>query len=274
VLRAEGSRDIETLAGSVVACWSDSGPLQHARVHDQPHRHRAPGGCNDVRVRAAVDQSNQRLWELIGSYMATYARQRPVRKVAVVGNAPLTPDAGRAAELDSCDVVIRANSLVLDEPGDPPTSGTTCHVVLLSRSTRITPWVFRDYRHRAYLLMQAGYTVFRRVRDTAAHWPADLGALPVPNSTVTKRLGDLLLPDREPRALIPTTGTTGLFLAHELFPDADLVATGFSFIEHRRQARWGHHAGGTTAVNDLHRLDLEGALLESWVDDGTMRVLE
>ena len=225
-------------------------------------------------VRAAVESSDQRMWDQLGAYMTAYARSHPVRKVGVVGNAPLGPSDERADDLDSCDLVIRANSLVLDRPGEPRALGSTCHVVLLSRSTRITPWVFQDYRNRAYLLMQAGFTVFTWLRDTAAHWPADLGAMPVPNGVVTKRLADRLWTDREPKSLIPTTGTTGLFLAHELFPDAELVATGFSFIDNREQSEWGHHAGGVTAVNELHRLDLEGALLESWVQDGSMKLLK
>jgi hypothetical protein len=227
-----------------------------------------------VRVREAIETSRERLWDLIGDFMATYARRRPVQKVAVVGNAPLAPSDDRADELDSSDLVVRANSLALDEPGKPRTVGSTCHVVLLSRSTRMTPWVFKDYRHRAYLLMQAGFTTFRGVRDTASHWPADLGAMPVPNGVVTQRLGNQLWPGRDPGTLIPTTGTTALFLAHELFPEAELVATGFSFVDNREQDEWGHHSGGTTAVNKLHRLDLEGALLQSWIEDGSMRLLK
>lgn len=225
-------------------------------------------------VRSAIENSYTEMWELLGAYMRSYAASQPVRKVGVVGNAPLEPNEERAAELDSCDLVIRSNSLVLDEPGTPPILGSTCHVVLLSRSTRFTPWVFQDYRKRAYLLMQAGFTNFRRIRDTAAHWPADLGAMPVPNAVVTSRLADWLWPDREPLSLIPTTGTTALFLAHELFPEAELVATGFSFIEDREQVEWGHHAGGTTRVNDLHRLDLEAELLRGWIDDDSMRLME
>jgi hypothetical protein len=220
-------------------------------------------------VMASEDQQ----WHDLTDLLSVYAARRPVRKVGVVGNAPLQPNRERADELNACDLVIRANSLVLDEPGDPPCLGSACHVVLLSRSTRVTPWVFQNYRHRAYLLMQTGYTVFHWVRDTAAHWPPDLGAVPVPNKVVTKRLADLLLPEREPTSVLPTTGMTGLFLAHEMFPGADLVATGFSFLEHRDQTEWAHHAGSTTVVNPQHRLDLEGELLQSWIDDGSLRYL-
>lgn len=232
--------------------------------------------CHDdvVTLTDEIAASERQQWDALGEFLASYARSRPISKVGVVGNAPLSSSTVRAAELDSCDLVIRANSLVLDEPGDQPCMGTTCHAVLLSRSTRMTPWVFQNYRRRAYLLMQAGFTVFRTLRDTAAHWPADLGAMPVPNRVVVQRLTDLLQVDREPASVLPTTGTTGVFLAHELFPEADLVVTGFSFLTHREQKQWAHHAGGITEVNPQHRIDLEGALLESWITDGSMRFLD
>jgi hypothetical protein len=227
-----------------------------------------------VSVREEIEASRDRMWDLIRSYLEAYAARSPVRSVCVVGNAPLRPRQDRAERIDACDLVIRANSLVLDEPGGTGCVGRECHAVLLSRSTRMTRWVFQDYRKRAYLLMQAGFTNFRKVRDTAAHWPADLGAMPVPNAAVTKPLADRLLPDRQPLTLIPSTGTTGLFLAHEMFPSAELLATGFSFLDDRDQQEWRHHAGGATVVNSLHRLDLEGSLLQSWVDDGSMTLLD
>lgn len=225
-------------------------------------------------VRDEIERSRSCSWELIRRHLAAYAARSPVRSVCVVGNAPLEPSRSRAERIDASDLVIRANSFALDERDDEPCLGSACHAVLLSRSTRFTPWVFHDYRHRAYLLMQAGFTNFRSVRDTAAHWPADLGALPVPNEIVTRPLADRLLPEREPLSLIPTTGTTGLFLAHEMFPDAEMFATGFSFVRHREQEEWAHHSGGATRVNPLHRLDLEGELLQSWLDDGSMTLLD
>jgi len=219
-------------------------------------------------------ESRRRQLEDLRDFMAAYAARRPVRKVAMVGNAPLEPSTQRARELDSCDLVIRANSLVLDDPGAPPAVGRTCHAVLLSRSTRFTRWVFQDYRKRAYLVMQAGFTTFRSTRENAWHWPADLGAIPVPNEVVTRRLADLMLADREPGEIIPTTGTTGLFLAHELFPGAEMLATGFSFVRDQEQTEWAHQAGGTTKVNEKHNLALEAALLRSWIDDDSMTLLD
>ncbi len=217
--------------------------------------------------------SEQQQWDHLREFIASYAERRPVRKVAVVGNAPLQPSADRAAEIDASDLVFRANSLVLDEPTDEPTVGTACHVVLLSHATRNTRWVFRDYRRRAYLAPQAGAPLYFTVGPVVSFWPADLGSIPIPNAVVKKRLVDLLDPDHVPGRLTPTTGLMGLYLAHEMFPDADLVAAGFSFLDGHSQTEWRHHSGGVTAVHKYHDLALEGALMRSWIDDGSLRFL-
>lgn len=73
---------------------------------------------------------------------------------------------------------------------------------------------------------------------SAPFWPADLGALPLPNAILKQRLGDLLAPQRRRGWIIPTTGTIAAFLAHELFPDAELVATGYSFLDDATQTSW------------------------------------
>jgi hypothetical protein len=222
---------------------------------------------------AEFDAARDELWGLLGEYLASYADHRPVRKIAVVGNAPLAPDAGRAAEIDASDLVIRANSLALDEPGAPPCVGTKCHALILSHATRTTPWVFHDYRNRAYLVPQAGAPRYYKVNPALSFWPHDLGAIPIPNAVVKKRLVDLLDPEHVPGQLTPTSGLMGLYLAHELFPEADMVATGFSFLDGAEQASWAHHSGGETPVNQFHDLAREGALLRSWIDDGSMRFL-
>ncbi len=221
-----------------------------------------------------VTSTRDELWDLLRDLLAAYAERRPVGRVAVVGNAPLLPDAERAQDIDACDLVIRMNSLKLDEPGDPPCLGTACHVVLLSRATRMTRWSLQDYRRRLYLVPQTGFTLFRTLRDLPMHWPADLGAIPVPNGAVSARIADRLDPEREPGSLLPTSGMIALFLAHELFPDAQTVATGFSFLSNRAQSEWAHHSGGSTTVNARHQLELEGALLESWIADGSVRFYE
>jgi hypothetical protein len=219
-------------------------------------------------------RSRQEQWNSLRDFIASYAAQQPIRQVAVVGNAPLEPDPERAAELDASDLVIRANSLMLDDPGQPPCLGSTCHVVVLSHATRITPWVFQDYRRRAYLVPQMGFPLYYKVNPAPDFWPPDLGALPLPNAVVKKRLVDLLDPDHVPAQLTPTSGTSALYLAHEMFADARMVATGFSFVRDHGQSEWSHHSGGSTAVHRLHDLGLESALVRSWIDDGSVQFFD
>jgi hypothetical protein len=228
--------------------------------------------------RADLLNTHQVQWDLIRDYMAVYAERLPVRKIAVVGNAPLEPDATRAAEIDSSDLVIRANSMALDAPGTRPGLGTSCHVVLLSRSTTLTPWVLKDYRRRAYLVPQAGFVQYELENHVgllldAPFWPPDLGAMPLPNAVVKARVVRTLDPDHRPGAIIPTTGMMAMFMAHEMWPTADLVVTGFSFVDQPEQSHWSHHSGGRTKVNWQHRLDLESALVRSWIDGGSVRYL-
>ena len=229
-------------------------------------------------IRADLERTRAEQWDGLRSYLEAYAARTPVERIAVVGNAPLLPDAARAAEIDAADLVIRVNSLVLDEPGNPPTVGTACHAVLLSRATSLTPWALRGYRDRAYLVPQAGFVQYRTgdgvgLLVRAGFWPEDLGAMPLPNAVVKVRCVRALDPDAPPGSIIPTAGTTALFLAHELFPGADLVGTGFSFLDDEGQKSWSHHSGGHTKVNWQHRLDLEARLLRSWIDDRSLRYL-
>jgi hypothetical protein len=223
---------------------------------------------------AELDASHQQQWDLLRDYLASYAARRPVRSVAVVGNAPLLPDAERAAAIDASDLVIRMNSLRMDEPDEPPCVGSTCHVVLLSRRTTVTPWVFKDYRKRGYLVPQMGFPLLQRIRPVPDYWPRDLGALPLPNGVVKERLVDLLDPDHEPGRLTPTSGTTMIYLGHDLFPDAELVATGFSFLADTKQTGWSYHSGGSVPLGQYHYLDIEAALLRAWIADGSMRFFD
>jgi hypothetical protein len=239
----------------------------------------ARAACDDVAVhRDQLDRTREDQWEQIRSYLLAYADRDPVRKVAVVGNAPLEPDADRARDIDSADLVIRANALALDVPGGPPTVGVRCHAVIMSRSAMPTPWTLRDYRSRAYLVPQAGFVQYRTDDAVglllhAEFWPADLGVMPLPNAVVKARCVHALDPEARPGSVIPTTGTMGVFLAHEMFPDADLVITGLSMVDDVAQKAWRHHSGGHTKVNWQHRLDLESRLLRSWIDDGSARYL-
>ncbi len=224
--------------------------------------------------QAELAESQQVQWDLLRAYIESYAAHRPVRSVAVVGNKPLESDPARAAAIDASDLVLRVNSMKLDEPGEPPTLGTACHVVLLSRRVRTTRWVFQDYRRRAYLVPQMGFPLLRGVRLNPLFWPPDLGAMPLPNGVVMKRLADRLDPDHRPGRLIPTSGLTLVYLAHEMFPEAHLLATGFSFLDRTEQTEWAYHSGGSTQVNPYHDLAREGALLRSWVEDGSVQFHE
>lgn len=226
-----------------------------------------------MRVPALDLAATQRdKWDFLGGYLASYAERSPVGSITIVGNAPVAPDPERVARIQGSDLVIRVNRLALDEPGGPPCVGTRCHVVIMSRYAPATPWTFRDYKRRAYLIPQAGFGVRSAMMQQPRYWPSDLGAMPIPYDPVVAELKDLLDPEHEPGKLIPTSGTMACYLAHQLFPDADLVATGFSFLDGEHQEGWRYQSGGGSRVVPQHRLDLEGALLRSWVADGSLRV--
>jgi hypothetical protein len=135
--------------------------------------------------------------------------------------------------------------------------------------------VFADYRRRAYLVPQAGFVQYHPgdrvgLLLETSFWPADLGAMPLPNAVVKARVNRALDPQHRPGSLIPTTGMMALFMAHEMFPQAELLATGFSFLDDSEQTHWSHQSGGRTKVNWQHRLDLEAALLRSWIADDSV----
>lgn len=229
-------------------------------------------------LRAELDATREAQWDTLRHYITSYAARQPVQRVTVVGNAPLAPSAERAAAIDAADLVIRVNAFVLDRPGEQPASGTACHAVLLSRAAVLTPWTLQNHQGRAYLVPQAGWVQWQPGDDVGLHpragfWPADLGAMPLPNAVVKARLVRALDLTARPGSVIPTTGTTAVFLAHEMFPDADLVATGFSLLDDQTQKTFAHHDGTVTKVNWQHRLDLEAALLQSWIADGSLRML-
>jgi hypothetical protein len=67
---------------------------------------------------------------------------------------------------------------------------------------------------------------------------------------------------------VPTTGTAAAYLAQRLFPHAELYLTGYSYLDDRQQTTWEHHWGDSSIVHPTHKIDREGAMLQSWVDDG------
>jgi hypothetical protein len=214
--------------------------------------------------------------ELVGrmrDHVVSYAASSAVSRVAVVANAPLAPSAERRDLIDSADVVIRCNSFALDQSEGPPTVGTRTHVVVAARTTRPTPGFLADYRNRAYFVVDVFHLTVPEPPGWPASWPSDLGAWPLPNRALGLPLKYLLRPGDAGQGLAPTTGTQAAYLAYRLFPDADIVLTGYSFLEDWEQRSWGYHHEGSrrSPVHSTHKLDREGAYLRGLVDRGEVR---
>ncbi|PXY31864.1 hypothetical protein [Prauserella muralis] len=209
---------------------------------------------------------------LLVSLLEAYADRPAPRSVAVVGNQPLEPDPARAKAIDACDLVIRVNGFVCDEPEGPQAVGARTHVVVFNRALRATKWVFRNYRSRLYLLVEPG-RLHWEPEDLPGWWPEDLGFVPVSNYDVTLPLSDALgLPTRvEPTW--STTGTMAAWIARTSFPDAELVLSGFSFIDDPNQTSWEHAAGDSCIVGPEHQIAAEGRLLDSWTRSGRTTLL-
>jgi hypothetical protein len=214
----------------------------------------------------ALDQSTQTLRDL----MTAYAARTPVESVAVVGNAPLAPSRERAADIDAADLVIRMNSFVMDTDRCPAAQGRNTHVVVWNRITRATEFTFKDYRERLYLLVEP-MRMHGNPEMWPSSWPDDLGLVPVPNRDVTQPLNELLGLDWRSERVAPTTGTMAAFVAVSMFPAADVLLTGFSFLDFPHQTEWQHQWGDRCPVGPEHRIDLESMLLRRWVDEGRVR---
>jgi hypothetical protein len=63
-------------------------------------------------------------------------------------------------------------------------------------------------------------------------------------------------------------------VAAQLWPEAELLVTGLSFIEDPDQTSWAHQFGDSVAVGPEHRIAAESALLSSWVASGKIRILQ
>ena len=190
----------------------------------------------------------------------------------MVGNAPMEPSEDRAREIDSADLVIRVNSFVVDLPGEPPSQGSRTNVVLWSRLVPATPFLFRGYRDRLYVLLEP-MRMYGRREMWPASWPRDLGFAVARNDAVAVPLNEALgLPWREQR-LAPTTGTTAAWLAIHLFPEAEVLLTGISFVEDPSQTEWRHQWGDSVRVGPEHRIAAEAELIRSWLETGRVRSL-
>lgn len=197
------------------------------------------------------------------SLLDVYAEHPQPRTVAVVGNQPLEPDAERAKAIDAADLVFRVNGFKVDDPGTPPTVGSRTHVVVFNRALRATKWFFQDYRKRLYLMVEPG-RLHWEPDLIPGWWPEDLGLVPVSNREVTLPLSDALgLPTRQ-EGTWATTGTMTAWIARTNYPDAELILTGFSFVDDPNQTSWMHAAGDSCIVGPEHQIAAEGRLLDSW----------
>jgi hypothetical protein len=209
--------------------------------------------------------------ETLRELMTAYSRHGRVRTVAVVGNAPMAPDEARADAIDRADLVLRVNSFVMDEPGQPRSQGNRVDVVIWNRITRATRFLFDHYPERLYLMVEP-MRMHGNPEIWPASWPADLGLVPLPNREVAV-LNDQLGYDWRENRLAPTTGVTAAYLAVTLFPDAEVVLTGFSMIDDPTQTAWRHQWGDDTAVGREHRIDHEALLMKSWLTEDRVRLL-
>jgi hypothetical protein len=207
--------------------------------------------------------------------VAAYARHDPPRSIAVVGNAPLRPDAERAAAIDTADLVLRMTTFAVDdanaEPAAEPTFGTRTDVVVLHRGTIASPYTFADYTSRLYLHIEPGRMHWEP--DFRPYWwPVDLGQVHIPNYQFSLPLVHLLgLDPAQPTWA--TTGTTSVYLVHRLFPDAEIRIAGFSLLHDPEQVMFEHAWGTPVHVTPEHRLRAESALLHSWAAQGRITIL-
>lgn len=213
---------------------------------------------------------------LVRGLLAAHAGKGDVGTVAVVGNAPLEPDAERARQIDDADLVVRCNSFVLDDPEGEPTQGRSVHAVAFSRGLLATTHSFARYRDLAYLVTEPSriYTdtpLARYVKEWPTWWPRDLGFVAVPNGPFTFPLLDELgLPWRE-RVVVPTTGMMAIAIARACFPEADLIMAGFSMIDQPHQSEWRHQAGDSSPIGGAHYISAESRTLRRWIDNGEAR---
>jgi hypothetical protein len=215
---------------------------------------------------------------LVRDLLAAYAARPDVRRIAVIGNAPLEPDDDRAAAIDACDLVIRCNSFVLDKPGEPASQGSAVHAVVFSRGLLATEFSYRRYRELAYLVTEpsriyADKNLARYVKDWPTWWPEDLGYVAVPNHAFAIPLLDELEVPWRDEVVVPTTGTMAVHIALQCFPGAEVHVTGFSMIDNPEQTEWEHQAGDTSPIGGAHWIGPEGRLFLRWIDEGRVRRL-
>ena len=224
-------------------------------------------------VRRSLQEIDEELVGRMREHATTYAAAAPVRSVAVVANAPLEASEDRRDLIDGSDLVVRCNSLALDRTAGQPCVGTRTNVVVAARVTRPSPGFLHDYRNRAYFVVEAGVTRKPKPPTRPPWWPSDLAAWPISNRVFGIPLRYSLRPALGGHGVVPTTGTYAAYLAYRLFPEADIVLTGYSFLHDREQTEWGDHwdSARRSPVHPAHKLDREGAFLQGLVDSGEVR---
>lgn len=215
---------------------------------------------------------------LVRELLAAYAERKDVASIAVVGNAPLDPSDERADLIDSCDLVVRANSFILDRPGEPRCQGSKVHAVAFSRGLLATDFSWQRYADIAYLVTEPSRIyhdkpLARYVKDWPAWWPSDLGYLAVPNAEFTIPLLEELGEPWQEEVCVPTTGMMALWIVATCFPGASLMFTGFSMVDDPEQTSWRHQAGDVSPIGGAHHIGPEGALMRRWINDGRARFL-
>jgi hypothetical protein len=223
-------------------------------------------------AEAAPEQADasQQL-DVLRDLLTSYARGQRVESLTVVGNAPLTPSAGRADLIDDSDLVVRMTTFALDEPGGEPAYGRRTDVVVLHRGVLVSPHTFADYKSRLYLLAEPG-RLHWEPEILPDWWPEDLGLVPIPNRPFVRPLGRLLGLDPA-QAIWATTGTLVVYLAVRLFPGAKIRITGFSILDKPEQTTFAHAWGEDVNVTGDHRLHAESALLRSWCASGEIELI-
>ena len=201
---------------------------------------------------------------------------RPPQRIAVVGNAPLSPSAERARRIDGADLRVRMTTFALDT--DVPAAGRETDVVVLHRALAPGPDTFADHARRLYLLAEPG-RMFWEDAAIPPWWPRDIELIPIANREFTRRTRSALRLGRVDIAW-PTTGTLAVHLMHRLFPHARILLTGSSLLDGGAPSSGAvpsgglaHHWGPAVRLPPEHRLHRERRLLQGWRRDGWLEAL-